>query len=139
MWSTMTPTGTPPEPRHGHIAVAAFNNIIIFGGRGNDNKIYNDIFILDTAHQKWIKPKVGGDIPSGRYYHASCVIEHSTAIIMFGGIKPKGLPSLPRVYILTAGAEENHELNNKEECKDEAKVNNIKPMRKVDSLWRPDP
>jgi len=123
-WTMFLPNGIPPEPRHGHTAVPAFNNIIFFGGRGNENRIFNDVIILDTLHQIWIYPKVGGDIPSPRYYHASCAINHQTEIVMFGGVKPKGLPSLPRVYLLQAVSGKEEENYVKERIKSVDSLNN---------------
>ena len=45
--------GTPPPSRFGHTAVLAGQRVIVFGGKGNKNKIFKDLHALDPVTMTW--------------------------------------------------------------------------------------
>jgi|LauGreDrversion4_2_1035121.scaffolds.fasta_scaffold484558_2 hypothetical protein len=50
-WENITPNNNElmsPSPRAGHSAALHGNNMIIFGGRDEDNAKLNDLWIFDT-------------------------------------------------------------------------------------------
>ena len=51
-WSRVKPNGAQPEARNGHSACIYKNNMYIFGGR-NDNEKLNDIWKFDILKQEW--------------------------------------------------------------------------------------
>jgi len=58
--------------------------LILIGGRGDNNKLFGDIFVFDLKNCAWVKPKVSGDAPSATYYHAAVTVGNR-CIYMLGG------------------------------------------------------
>eukprot|EP01132_Coremiostelium_polycephalum_P002690 gene2690-3336_t len=62
-----TITGNPPSPRHSHyVCQIASESILLFGGIGESNKIFNDLYLLNLSSQnvlKWNQPNVTGTQP----------------------------------------------------------------------------
>jgi hypothetical protein len=50
-WSALPVTGRTPAARSRHTAAAVDGKIYVFGG-GDDNRVYNDLYILDIHAQK---------------------------------------------------------------------------------------
>ena len=63
--------------------------VIIFGGEEDAGFSYkavapkNPIYVLDTLALEWYIPKVSGNIPSNRHYHAANVVG-KYMVISFG-------------------------------------------------------
>mmetsp|Transcript_14214 Transcript_14214/g.23511 ORF Transcript_14214/g.23511 Transcript_14214/m.23511 type:complete len:545 (+) Transcript_14214:139-1773(+) len=70
-WTRCENVGGPwPTSRRGHTATLVGNRLVVFGGRGNDEDLFNDIYILHTDTLQWSQPTVTGDIPAPRYGHS---------------------------------------------------------------------
>lgn len=70
------------RPRHGHKAVAIKELIIVYGG-GNEG-IFEDLYVYNTATDKWYKPAVRGDAPPGLAAFGMCC--DGEKIFIFGGM-----------------------------------------------------
>ena len=79
--------GKCPEARWKHSAVNKDedgNEIIIFGGFKSSTTRYNDVWILDTANDRWISPKMKMEnAPCPRGAHGACMV--GTKMYIFGG------------------------------------------------------
>lgn len=79
--------GEAPTPRHGHIMIKMQQFLVIHGGKGqidNNDVVFSDLFVLDTKKLEWIKPKVDGDPPSGRFFHTGARTKNNQ-LVLFGG------------------------------------------------------
>ncbi len=47
-WSQAYVAGTSPAARSRHTATAVGNKLMVIGG-GDDSRVYNDVYILDTC------------------------------------------------------------------------------------------
>jgi len=91
--TSMTPTGTAPAPRYGHVAVydSNSNHMTIFGGGlGLPSPCANDVWVLDGANGKsgtpaWIPISPSGTPPAGRIHSAAVYDPTTNAMIIFGG------------------------------------------------------
>jgi N-acetylneuraminic acid mutarotase len=53
-WEKINPTSSAaPEPRSGHSAVIHGDNMVIFGGKNNDNQKINDIWSFNIPSAQW--------------------------------------------------------------------------------------
>lgn len=89
----MTPTGTAPAPRYGHVAFydPNSNNMTIFGGgTGSPTSCVNDVWLLEGANGRsgspmWVQMSPFGTLPTMRI-HAAAVYDPTTnSMIVFGG------------------------------------------------------
>lgn len=76
-----------PEPRYGHSACLVSSRIIIFGGKGANNKYFRDLHALDLRQKCWMPGPSSGGAPSARHEH-SCV-NYGTRLLIFGGAAHK--------------------------------------------------
>lgn len=78
--------GAPPPParRYGHTMVHHDRFLYVFGGSA-DSTLPNDLYCYDLDSQVWsvVQPESESQVPSGRVFHASAVIED--AMYIFGG------------------------------------------------------
>lgn len=61
----------------------------MFGGCSIDKetaipKYNNDIHVLDTETMVWVRPRVNGSTPTGRYGHSATMMDNGQ-IVVFGG------------------------------------------------------
>jgi N-acetylneuraminic acid mutarotase len=82
-WHVVKCGGTKPSPRYGHTASVIGNRMYIFGGKGPDEKLYNDIFFLDTLSWCWIELSSTTAPPPPRFGHAETVV--GDKIVVCGG------------------------------------------------------
>jgi N-acetylneuraminic acid mutarotase len=68
-WQLAQTEGQHPCPRHSHSAstIKSGTYMIMFGGVKQDGEALNDLYILDVASMHWIRPIIGGAIPSPRF------------------------------------------------------------------------
>ncbi|KAG6511000.1 hypothetical protein ZIOFF_029049 [Zingiber officinale] len=96
--------GEGPEAREGHSAVFVGKRLFIFGGCGksetNEEKYYNDTYILDIEKLSWEQAVTSGSPPSARDCH-SCS-SWKNQIIVLGGEDSSGC-YLSDVHILIVG------------------------------------
>ena len=75
-------------PRGGHTSTLTGASLIVFGGHyfegGKTGFVYlNDTHVLDVNQSRWIKPKIKGTPPPGRYGHSAVLA--GARVIIFGG------------------------------------------------------
>ncbi|XP_027196008.2 host cell factor 2-like [Dermatophagoides pteronyssinus] len=75
-------SGHSPKARHGHRAITIKNMMLIFGG-GNDG-IIDEFHVYMPYENKWIWPKMTGDIPLG--VAAFGMTNNVTNVFLFGGM-----------------------------------------------------
>lgn len=66
-------TGKIPPPRYGHSAIYAGGIIIVFGGKGPKNTVFNDLYTFDPDPDKyaWLLANETGEAPSPRFNHTA--------------------------------------------------------------------
>lgn len=81
---------TVPEARWKHSATAINDtHILIFGGYRSSTQRLNDVWVLDTAKDKWSQPLATGRVqPSPRGAHAAALVGHK--LYIFGGYGGEG-------------------------------------------------
>jgi hypothetical protein len=92
-FSALTPTGTAPQGRYGHVATydSASNRMTIFGGGlGLPAPCANDVWILNGANGRsgtpnWIAVTPSGTTPVARIYSGGAYDPNSNSLIVFGG------------------------------------------------------
>ncbi|KAL6060967.1 RhoGEF domain containing protein [Balamuthia mandrillaris] len=68
----------PPAIADGAVAAHA-SSLYFFGGMGEEDTCYNDLWVLDTERNEWTVPTVVGTIPSARYAHTLTCIPSSSS------------------------------------------------------------
>lgn len=86
-WERITwPASAPaPSARAAHSAIARGNEMIIFGGRDEDNEKLNDIWSFNCETSKWTKITPANPSPLPRCGHSATMYNENTMLI-FGGI-----------------------------------------------------
>eukprot|EP01097_Dermamoeba_algensis_P006690 TRINITY_DN4167_c0_g1_i2.p1 TRINITY_DN4167_c0_g1~~TRINITY_DN4167_c0_g1_i2.p1 ORF type:complete len:1011 (+),score=257.81 TRINITY_DN4167_c0_g1_i2:378-3410(+) len=75
-----------PKGRAWHTASFTGTQMLVFGGMGENEELYNDIMVLDLVKLQWVKPETQGDTPSPRYGHSACIVGGGTKLVIFGGM-----------------------------------------------------
>jgi hypothetical protein len=76
--------GDGPSPRSGHVAVNVENFVLLFGGCELDQQCFDDVYLLDTDHNMWLRPNVAGEtMPSPRQGHTATMV--GMHMYMYGG------------------------------------------------------
>lgn len=78
--------GDLPEERCLHTGVFIDKNFVIFGGKGKEDKLLNDIYILSNT-LSWTQVKTQSEPPSPRFGHSTSVFENK--MIVSGGFDGK--------------------------------------------------
>lgn len=80
----MRVTAPPPARRYGHTMITHDRFLYVYGGSA-DSTLPNDLHCYDLDSQVWsiIIPETDSQIPTGRVFHASAVI--NDAMYIFGG------------------------------------------------------
>lgn len=90
VWSQPRTTGFGPSPRYGHtLTLTPDGRLLTFGGcsfnKDTGVPVYlNDVRQLDTDTMIWTRPRVAGEIPTGRYGH-SVTLMSDGKLFMYGG------------------------------------------------------
>ncbi len=85
-WIRLTPSGSPPTPRRGHVAVydAARERMIVFGGY--DGGYRSDVWSLTLSRTPaWSKLASSGSPPAQRYASSAIVDPVRDRLVIFGG------------------------------------------------------
>ena len=69
-WHQMPCSGLIPSPRYGHTAHILGSRMFIFGGKGPNGMLYNDIFFLDLIEWIWVPVNTVSPGPTPRFFHA---------------------------------------------------------------------
>lgn len=82
-------TGSIPPPRYGHSAVAVGETIVVFGGKGPKNVVYNDLYCFDSRSDQylWQISNETGESPSPRFNHSAEI--YKKKMYIFGGWNSK--------------------------------------------------
>ncbi|KAJ3441437.1 faciogenital dysplasia protein [Anaeramoeba flamelloides] len=84
-WTKLTKfKGNLPSKRSGHTATVAQDKIWIFGGKGEDGKYLNDLYMYDPLLNIWKFINPIGKSPPAREKH-SCTFQHGYLMVV-GGI-----------------------------------------------------
>ena len=87
----MVTSGTAPSPRFGHGQCVVGQSLYVFGGRQGtaiDEKLLNDMHMLDTVSGVWTEVSTSGDPPCPRSYHS--MVAHGQCLYVFGGCPEQG-------------------------------------------------
>lgn len=115
-WMQPRTAGFAPTPRYGHsLTLVPDGRLIIFGGctlseEKGIPKYNDDIRQLDTDTMIWVRPRVDGPAPTGRYGHTAVLLDDGQ-IGFFGGWGKGGCQS--REYISNPNAYSLHVLDSK--------------------------
>ena len=82
-WHKMNTTGQIPPPRYGHTAHIVGSRMFIFGGKGMNGALYNDIYFLDLVEWIWVPVAALSTGPTPRLYHASTLVGRK--MVVYGG------------------------------------------------------
>ncbi|KAL6062754.1 SAM domain (Sterile alpha motif) domain containing protein [Balamuthia mandrillaris] len=87
-WSQAYVAGTSPAARSRHTMtlVAGLDGtakFVVMGG-GDDTRVYNDVYVLDTGTMAWSRPVTKGAAPVARWGHTATLIG-TNQIFIFGG------------------------------------------------------
>ncbi|KAK1279812.1 tRNA wybutosine-synthesizing protein 2/3/4 [Acorus gramineus] len=74
----------PPSPRLGHTSSVVGEQVYVIGGRGDPKQIFNDVWVLNTAENKWKLIECSGQVFHPRHRHATAVV--GSKIYVFGGL-----------------------------------------------------
>ena len=86
-WSLIGPTGAPPSPRDGHVAVfdSIGGRMIVFGGNDGTDRL-NDVFSLSLGQTPtWTAVSIPWEAPDARYQHAAAYDPVRQRMLVFGG------------------------------------------------------
>ena len=75
---------SPPTRRYGHTMAAYHNQLYVFGGAA-DKTLPNELHCFDLDSETWslVTPAINSEVPMGRLFHASAVV--NDAMYIFGG------------------------------------------------------
>ena len=99
-WSQAYVAGTSPASRSRHTCVAVGSKLYVFGG-GDDSRVYNDLYVLDTGiiiiiiysffllifsidTMSWSRPVPKGTAPTARWGHTCTYIGDSKLLVLGG-------------------------------------------------------
>jgi hypothetical protein len=81
-WAMQETTGDIPAPRQDHSTVVINDKIVVYGGAGNNETIFDDVVVLDTASWTWSQPRLY-QAPTSRLDSAT-VLVGKYMFILFG-------------------------------------------------------
>lgn len=109
-WMQPKTSGFAPSARYGHsLTLSPDGRLFIFGGCSMSAKdpivpcYNNDIRTLDTDTMIWTRPKVIGNLPTGRFSHSATLLDGNTKLVIYGGwgkggVQTKEIINNPRAF-----------------------------------------
>ena len=88
-WTNLSPSGTPPPARNGHIAVydAANQRMIVFGGGAGNPNPMNDVWALSlTGTPTWTQLAPTGTAPGPRWKSRGIYDAANHRLLIYGGL-----------------------------------------------------
>lgn len=82
-WHKIACSGQLPAGRYGHTAHIVGSRMFIFGGKGANGAMYNDVFFLDLVEWVWVPVSPLSVGPSPRFFHAAELVGRK--IVVHGG------------------------------------------------------
>ena len=107
VWIQPKTTGFAPSGRYGHtMTLTGDGRLIVIGGASivketGFPKFHDDTRQLDTDNMIWIRPRLNGHIPTGRYGH-SATLAFDGNIVIFGGWGKAGCQNREQINDLKA-------------------------------------
>jgi N-acetylneuraminic acid mutarotase len=83
-WSELVTTGTRPSPRFGHVAAYNPADECMYVHGGYDGAPLEDMYKLDCNTLVWSEIALSGTTPGEVCYHACCLIDANTLMIIGG-------------------------------------------------------
>jgi hypothetical protein len=76
-----------PPPRYGHYMEYFQNHLIVFGGKTFDDKVLNDLWVLNLGKMKWVKIDYDNskNIPPPNYFAGGELLNNQGLIVIYGG------------------------------------------------------
>ncbi|RLM85219.1 tRNA wybutosine-synthesizing protein 2/3/4 isoform X2 [Panicum miliaceum] len=85
-----------PSPRMGHTVTSVGNSTYVIGGRGGPSEILDDVWVLQSAENTWLRLECSGNIFRPRHRHAAAAV--ASKIYVFGGLSDEGIYSCMNVF-----------------------------------------
>ena len=98
-WVNASPKrGDAPAPRYGHSMFCFYNYLFVFGGMGDNNHVFGDLWVFDIIREDWRQimdaerthqlkhQNIKGVIPAPRAFHSFTMLEEFGAAVMIGGM-----------------------------------------------------
>ncbi|KAI6683248.1 hypothetical protein NL676_029161 [Syzygium grande] len=110
MWKELNTTGEMPRPRAGCLTVTFGKIQFVFGGYTEDQKLNDDLYMLDVESAIWSKVTTAGDGPSPRFSMAAGCLDpvRSGVLALVGGCNGS-LVALDDIYYLHTGLTREYE------------------------------
>eukprot|EP00163_Fabomonas_tropica_P016273 TRINITY_DN2925_c0_g1_i1.p1 TRINITY_DN2925_c0_g1~~TRINITY_DN2925_c0_g1_i1.p1 ORF type:complete len:4072 (-),score=1488.94 TRINITY_DN2925_c0_g1_i1:296-12511(-) len=89
-WVKREQNGDKPSARECHTTTyIGDNKLLVFGGQQYDEvlKVFNDVYIFDTASNTWEKPEIDGKPPPARARHTATYSPEKNCLYVFGGYR----------------------------------------------------
>lgn len=89
-WIKPAVDGPPPCARHGHsmVLAPATNRLVVWGGWATSAKGIPDYRAdareLDTDSMSWVRPRITGERPTGRYWHCAGMVSDRFMLVAGG-------------------------------------------------------
>lgn len=83
VWRKVKCHGDIPPARYGHSLCLLGSRVFIFGGRGDNKKYFNDIYMMDLDTYIWAKISTSTSSPLPRMNHTAVMV--GTRMAIFGG------------------------------------------------------
>ena len=88
-WTKLNPSGTPPDPRHGHVASydPVENRMLVHGGRFATGSFASDVWELSLdAAPVWKELTPEGSLPAPRSFHSMAYDPVRDQLVLHAGI-----------------------------------------------------
>ncbi|CAN6205519.1 unnamed protein product [Urochloa humidicola] len=85
-----------PSPRMGHTLTSVGNSTYVIGGRGGPSEILDDVWVLQSTENTWLRLECSGDIFRPRHRHAAAAA--ASKIYVFGGLSNECVYSCMNIF-----------------------------------------
>ncbi|KAL3748628.1 hypothetical protein ACJRO7_009804 [Eucalyptus globulus] len=110
MWKELNTTGHMLPPRAGYLTITFGKFLLVYGGYTEDQKPYDDLYLLDVESAIWSTVTTAGAGPSARFSMAGdCLDPVSSGVLVFVGGCNGNLEVLDDMYYLHTGLTREHE------------------------------
>lgn len=82
-WHSVVCSGQIPPARYGHSAKIVGSRMFVFGGKGKNDKVFNDMYFLDLIEWIWVPVSSISARPNPRFNHACELVGRK--IVIHGG------------------------------------------------------
>ncbi|XP_056175450.1 uncharacterized protein LOC115662401 isoform X2 [Syzygium oleosum] len=104
IWKELNTAGDMLPPRAGHLTVTFGKILLVYGGYTDNQKLYDDLCMLDIESAIWSKVTAAGAGPSPRFCMAGvCLDPVKSGVLAFVGGCNTSLEALDDIYYLHTG------------------------------------